>query len=740
MPSLRAHIVRLLCVMCVAVSLVCAFSQRPMQAQELGSPEDAPPCPSGQVNQGCGCGNPPPLASYQCDPCNDNDNCLPTFTPTSTATPTWTPTLTHTPTDTPTRTPTATVTPTATPSPTSTPTSTHTHTPTPTRTPTRTPTPTATPTPLCYTIDFRPIPGSNFSSWNSQADAFPTLPPSSTLASCLKSSIEQADQLQTYIRYPSPNKPFMDNDPVIPPGETWDQKWAKWKAGCLINCDRMNQGVNGIGLSDAGYPSIQNCKDRCLTTQNRFGTSKGMGWCTTDAAAPGLNKCRGESVYADDDATRWFLKEQYGIDVATKPNAGQPGDPRLNCTDWCTNGAVCGHYTNSCVQGQIYLDKNCNPIDSSNAAHCAGNQYQITYEPSSPISLLWTRDARIGSSATLVQFKLDPGSSNSWFTWHGSGKAPLLVYDPKRTGQVTSATQLFGNWTFGGKAVASLAVPGASDNGARARATPWRDGYEALATLDGDEDGEISGRETEQLSLWFDHNQDAQAQPGEVVTLKDAGVVRLALGPTKVDPVTRHVSVSKGFTRLDGGREVSGATVDWFGDGASTLQELVIKQQASAGSSAETLDELLPQVSQPLARAKAPAAVPNSKLTGIWTWRAEKDAPDSKERGALVLKEGASGALDVFSVTETPMNDGRGQVGAVSSFKVMLGSVKAAKGGGTSISFSTISSKGKKKGALVKSSAQLGTDGILRGTTTETFQGPLGEQTITYSWIAQRAR
>ena len=58
-------------------------------------------------------------------------------------------------------------------------------------------------------------------------------------------------------------------------------------------------------------------------------------------------------------------------------------------------------------------------------------------------------------------------------------QAPLLVYDPEHTGKVNSASQLFGQWTFGGQRLAALA-----SDGRGLVSGPWENGFDALILHD----------------------------------------------------------------------------------------------------------------------------------------------------------------------------------------------------------------------------------------------------------------
>ena len=108
----------------------------------------------------------------------------------------------------------------------------------------------------------------------------------------------------------------------------------------------------------------------------------------------------------------------------------------------------------------------------------------------SPISLIWEDDASLADGMTVVPFSIDARQPEAFTLWKASEKAPLLVYDPKHTGKVTSAKQLFGTYTFGGKTT-KAAYYQSDETG-----TPWGNGYEALALLDTNHDGKVSGERT----------------------------------------------------------------------------------------------------------------------------------------------------------------------------------------------------------------------------------------------------
>jgi hypothetical protein len=139
-------------------------------------------------------------------------------------------------------------------------------------------------------------------------------------------------------------------------------------------------------------------------------------------------------------------------------------------------------------------------------------------------------------AATQVKFDLDGTGRKQVYTWLRPDAA-FLVWDPAHKGRVTSGRQLFGTvtwWMF------------------------WADGYQALAALDDDHDGWLSGRELAGIALWFDRNQNGVSETGEVIGIEDAGVDALAVFANGCDgqsPMNSHGA------RLKDGRLLP--TWDW---------------------------------------------------------------------------------------------------------------------------------------------------------------------------------
>ncbi len=122
---------------------------------------------------------------------------------------------------------------------------------------------------------------------------------------------------------------------------------------------------------------------------------------------------------------------------------------------------------------------------------------------------------RIVDPNASVMFDADGSGLRRQWTWI-SPDAGWLVYDAQGDSQITSALQWFGNVTFW---------------------LFWNNGYEALAALDDDGDGELKGNELRYLAIWRDANTDGVSDPGEVRPLADHGIISLSCHFTVGDDV-----------------------------------------------------------------------------------------------------------------------------------------------------------------------------------------------------------
>ena len=133
--------------------------------------------------------------------------------------------------------------------------------------------------------------------------------------------------------------------------------------------------------------------------------------------------------------------------------------------------------------------------------------------------------------AACVRFDADgSGEQKSW-SWL-SRDAAWLVYDQKQTGRVTSALQLFGNVTFW---------------------LFWENGYQALATLDDNADGQLTGGELRHLALWRDANSNGISEAGEVTPVSAAGIVALSCKYTTTNRSTDFRAISPSGVKFKDG-------------------------------------------------------------------------------------------------------------------------------------------------------------------------------------------
>jgi len=113
-------------------------------------------------------------------------------------------------------------------------------------------------------------------------------------------------------------------------------------------------------------------------------------------------------------------------------------------------------------------------------------------------------------SNETVNFDMDGDGEPESIPWVKS-ETTILVWDPRRKGNITSGRQLFGTvtwWLF------------------------WRDGYEALRALDDNGDGELSGSELRGLGLWRDANSNGVSEAGEVSPIESSPIESLSVFST----------------------------------------------------------------------------------------------------------------------------------------------------------------------------------------------------------------
>lgn len=395
-----------------------------------------------------------------------------------------------------------------------------------------------------------------------------------------------------------------------------------------------------------------------------------------------------------------------------------------------------------CASGYFYLNDQCEVTDQ--VGELCGN-FAVNFSESTPISLLWNTEADIDSEITFVHFALNPGQSEQWSVWKASADTPLLVYDPDHYGRVESATQLFGNWTFGGQRTAlSSTRETINDGQGEVISQPWENGYAALATLDADQNGKVDGAELKPLALWFDQNRDAVSQAGEVRPLEQMDIVALYYQADSKDSTTGSIYVEHGFERMVDGERIVGRSVDWYAESASSQFELAAKY---------TMPQLHPEnqgVSDYASGGNAnsevkgdtPAAAETTStpvISGMWAWWFAVDGAGqvgAKPDGYLIFSGlPKKGKLGGFSLAESPFARAPGgDVKSIIGVYALNGSSTLNESGRMQIQFSS-----QRGGSQINSEATLSEDGgALTGKTTLKTNRKGQPLTVTYRWKARK--
>lgn len=391
-----------------------------------------------------------------------------------------------------------------------------------------------------------------------------------------------------------------------------------------------------------------------------------------------------------------------------------------------------------------YFDENCRALTDAEVQNITNNhpneicpdlafRHLVT-----PISLKWDNHDEHKESISVVSFPLDK-EEGKFYTWRASETMPLLVHDPLKTGKITSASQLFGGWAFGGKGQS------ASLMSSLFKAEKWENGYEALSSLDLNRDSEISGNELKDLSLWFDKNQNGISEEGEVVSLDKANVTKLFYGPTKVEDDGKSISLSVGYERIIDSKKVTGATVDWFSDSYDSATEAVVSFEAKRAL--RTSDETIKQDNSLTSNTTKPN--PADPINGVWEWTADEVKFDNKRKvpvGGLIYINKKDQGFTGVSVNEVPVqissnNKNIAKIKSISNEIKFEGSdVPGEVKGSRNLSF-TINSKGvvTQTDAIFSEDAFSGSH-ILKGKSTTTHKDSKTEKeiNITYNWTAKK--
>lgn len=304
-----------------------------------------------------------------------------------------------------------------------------------------------------------------------------------------------------------------------------------------------------------------------------------------------------------------------------------------------------------CDSGTSYFDSECNPVDMTKIDKSKSCWVGKLSWLGSPISLLLDSNLDdLSKDSRIVNFSLSP-NSNEYAIWKASEKAPLLVFDPEHKGEINSSRQLFGEWTFGGKAQASQVTQKESDTNVDAVA--WDNGFSALATLDSNMDGKIAGEELSNLGLWFDANRDAVSDKGEVRSLSEVGIKTLYYKNTVKEPITGDVVLSIGYEMENNGIFTQGVAVDWYGITAKSELELIQRKEALANLCHVGNKTQIGEVAESISDV-ASINIVDPGFSGAWAWTSDNIENGS---GMLVFSFDSDGKFSGVSMFQMSIDD-----------------------------------------------------------------------------------
>ena len=324
-----------------------------------------------------------------------------------------------------------------------------------------------------------------------------------------------------------------------------------------------------------------------------------------------------------------------------------------------------------------------------------------------PVSLVW--DGAYGDvKPTVTSFPLNPKDKGKFVIWKAGASMPLVVYDPDKIGKITSAEQIFGQYTFG---------------------QTWKDGFEALASLDKNKDGKLSGDELKDLSLWFDNNQNGVSEEGEVIDIREAGIVELYYKKDSDNTKDGAIIVTKGYRHENG---TTGPAVDWMSDVFGTKEKAL--EAISGVKTAENNAGADPQEN----------AVPNNatldngpersaNFAGIWVWNVDSEYLQSESAnttGIFMFSQKENGVTG-RSVVELMLDNNKADIKSAVLSLPVNGTV-----GSQQLKF-----KVSNNGLITETTAELGNGGTsMTGVSrSETLNKQTGKkETVHYTWVAKR--
>ena len=580
----------------------------------------------------------------------------------------------------------------------------------PTSTPTATVTNTATETPTA-TVTATPTPTPTIT-WTATMTATATETPTATItATATWTATATATATATRTRTATPTPTYT---PTPQEKEcVWIASWANWSRQAEKNAQGGMGSVNDTFANSRADKNTWTSVPGCFAKYfKQFGCnykheSKGFssyGWC-------------GDFLTAQTLAN--FLGAPGGY------NYSRDGNPLLKPVTY-------------------YMDENCKYTrisDEKKVCGFAGVSW-------SPISLVFDENTNLNEGVQVVPFSVDARQPSAFSVWKASAQAPLLVYDPQRTGKVNSARQLFGNYSFGGRS----STPSIDESAPLGE--PWTHGYEALGTLDADRDGKISGGELESLSLWFDGNRNGVSDDGEVVPVSERDVFEIYYQDPASSDGSKDVHLSRGFTRVVDGHEVVGASVDWYAEtfmneheASEALHAKVLDTRHDDMTGMMSIDQgddssLAPfsglRNTDPSTFTPHVATNHSNDLSGYWNWKTS-DSEGENHPGFFAFEQEGD-KVHGYSVIEAILDENSDGLHSAVRIVPAAGEVREGPNGEKTLSFKLFDASGE---VTVTSTATISSSGtVLEGTTVQKVasadNGTTRSVETSYAWKAEK--
>ncbi len=377
--------------------------------------------------------------------------------------------------------------------------------------------------------------------------------------------------------------------------------------------------------------------------------------CLNTMVTKGIADCEKATKYKDHCVTikddgHWMNRAHWAIDdwslmryfFRDEPINAYMMSANLSSTIRCMNEGLTGRYCEGLDRLRQpydlrakFMDKDCKLVDNVDPSKVCGEL--ILDMMVSPISVIL--NGAQTQARTVVRFKLNPTSDENWLIWRADANTPLLVIDHNRNQIIDDGSELFGNWTF--------------DLTARkSKTTPWKNGFEALAMLDKNNDQILDQSEIADLQLWFDRNSNAITDIGELKALDSLGITQIELSVQLIERANRDLLSQESVHAHFGGGARKLNLLDWYSHSFFDPVEAL--------RSASTIYDEKPEPRVGVQEQKQHLAETTSvtstqakiDLSGIWVWSIEGATESDGNTGGVFMLLQKDAKIAGFSLSE----------------------------------------------------------------------------------------